>query len=389
MSAPLRERIADWVDEQHLATPVQLFSNKSVNDALRRLRDSLDCRISYALKANTHPLMLQAVRDVDEYNVTNLAHLRTLLHLRVEPERVTWVNPVIDGPTARAVLDAGVTRFVVDDARGLRLLASLTDRARLTLRLRPARAGESARSVVRFGALPEEVVELGGLAAGHGLEVEALSFFVGTDTDDLADAVPYRHALEEAAEVRAKLAADVGDVPVMNIGGAFPGARRRFHDDHPDFFHRLGEHARRLLPPDVTLLCEPGRYLAEPSMATLATVVADRVTGGRRLTHLDVSGYSGLFETTFIEDGGAGLDVLAPERGEPSPTQLVGPIMDSFDVIKRDALLPPLADGDALLFPNTGAYSYGYTAECEGVRAPHVVPLPAHLDRALAVLWSA
>jgi diaminopimelate decarboxylase len=387
MSVAVLEQISRWAREQHLATPVQLFSRQAVTDALARLRQHLHARISYAVKANTHPLMLQAVRDVDEYNVTNLAHLNLLLQARVDPRRVAFVNPVVDETTARAAIDAGVTRFVVDDERGLRRLTALSTGLRLTLRLRPSRDGQATRSIIRFGAAPEELVRLGVLAAHSGAHVEALSFFIGTHSEDLATAAPYRRALQELAEVRAKLSAEGLHIPTVNIGGGFPGARRRFHRDHPDFFQRLDDHLRAALPSEVDVLCEPGRFLAEPSMAMLTTVVADRVIGGRRMTHLDVSGYSGLFETTFIDAGGASLDVVAPRGGESWTTQLLGPIMDSFDVIKRDAVMPRVEDGDTLLLPNTGAYSFGYTAGCEGVRQPHLVPLPAALDRLLADTW--
>lgn len=137
------------------------------------------------------------------------------------------------------------------------------------------------------------------------------------------------------------------------------------------------------------MICEPGRFLAEASIALLTKVVADRRTGGTRLTHLDAGGYAGLFETTFIDPGGAELNIATDRTGRRSTTQVIGPIMDSFDVVKRDAELPALADGDMLLLPNTGAYSFGYTAACEGTRTPHIVPLPGHLDSLVSTAWFA
>lgn len=389
MTGSLVARVAQWTRDQRLATPVHLFCQRAVTDALERLRVGLDARISYAVKANTHPLMLRAVADVDEYNVTNTEHLQLLLSARVAPSRIAFVNPAIDRATAETALRAGVTRFVVDDERGLELLTSFGTGLRLTLRLRPEQDGGAARSVIRFGTGPQQLTALALQAVSAGATVEAVSFFIGTHHEDLASAAPYRHALRETANVLAKLSTDGVDVPRVNIGGGFPGARRRFYRDHPHFFDRLNDAAHDMLPIGVRLLCEPGRYLAEPSMAMLTTVVADRIVAGHRMTHVDASGYSGLFETTFIDDGGGGLDVLAdgPE-GDQSVTQILGPIMDSFDVVKRNALLPPLHDGDALLLPNTGAYAFGYAARCEGVRQPHVVPLPENLDAALATRWS-
>jgi diaminopimelate decarboxylase len=115
-------------------------------------------------------------------------------------------------------------------------------------------------------------------------------------------------------------------------------------------------------------------------------VVADRTVAGRRMVHLDASGYSGLFESSFISPGGGDPSIRPAGglRAGRSRAEVLGPIMDSFDVVKRDVPLPPLADGELLLLPNVGAYAWGYTTACEGVRAPEVVRLPEYLDAEFA-----
>ncbi|MGV9879675.1 hypothetical protein [Streptomyces sp. NPDC003006] len=342
MSGKVLEQVTRWAQRQQLTTPVQLLCRQAVTDALARLRQHLDARTSYAVKASTHPLTFQAVRDVvDEYNVTNLAHLHLHLHLRllvqarVDPQRIAYVNAVIEEDTARATVEAGITRFAIDDEGGLHLLADRSSGLRSTLRLRPSRDGKSPRSVIRFGTTPQEIARLAGLATDLGADIEALSFFTGTQSADLTARAPYRRALEELAEVKAKLAAGRLEVPEVNIGGGFPIARRRFHQDYPDFFARVNEHLRAVPPDPVTVVCEPGLFPAE----------------------------------------------------QPSATQPLDPIMDSFDASKRDAFIPRVEDGAMTLLPNTEAHSFRCTASCEGLRQPHVVPLPSELDQLTATNW--
>jgi len=143
----------------------------------------------------------------------------------------------------------------------------------------------------------------------------------------------------------------------------------------------------RTFPSDVRLICEPGRYLSEPSMALVSSVIADRVLGRQRIVYLDVSAYNGLFETTFITPGGEDLNILTERLGQPSLTQVVGPIMDSFDVIKRDALLPDMQPRDLVIIPNTGAYSWGYGSTCEGRQQLDTVVIPEALDSLLSQMW--
>ena len=69
------------------------------------------------------------------------------------------------------------------------------------------------------------------------------------------------------AALRERLALDGIDVPMVNIGGGFPGARRLFHRDHPDFFQRIRDSLAKHFGPEVDFVSEPGRFLSEPSMA--------------------------------------------------------------------------------------------------------------------------
>jgi ornithine decarboxylase len=388
------EDVLKWAAEEQVDTPAFLLSPAALQAGVAQLRHGLGGRISYATKANAHPKVMEQLAPlVDEFNVTNLVHLDALLALGVEPSRISYLHPVSTPATVDAVAARGVTRFVVDDERGLRLLRAAGESARVetirvTLRLRPPDIGESTRSVVRFGNTREVLRQLARAAADTGLHIEALSFFVGTAGGGMSEALPYRRGIEQLARLHEQLDRDGIGVPAVNIGGGFPGSRRTFHLRHPDFFPRIGQLLAEHFGPDVDVVSEPGRYLSEPSMAMLARVVADRTVAGRRLVYLDASAYGGLFESSFIEPGGSSLTIGLPSRQAPgTPAEVLGPIMDSFDVVKRNAALPPLHEGELLLLPNTGAYSWQYAARCEGVTDPAVVQLPDRLDPDYAAAW--
>jgi diaminopimelate decarboxylase len=282
-----------------------------------------------------------------------------------------------------------VRRFVVDDRRGLDLLLATGADVAVTLRLLPPDSGEAPRSVVRFGNTADHLRGLARAAVAAGLQVEALSFFVGTNGAGMDQALPFRRGIEALARVYEQLHQDGIRVPTINIGGGFPGSRRRFHLDHPDFFARIKAVLAGTFGFEVSVLCEPGRYLAEPTLVLLTRVLATRQLAGRQLVYVDASAYCGLFGSTFIDPEDAPTIWSATEAVPLGPAELLGPIMDSFDVIQKGGRLPALREDDLLVLPNVGAYSLGYTATCEGLRPPGVVRLPDRLADALSAQWFA
>ncbi len=375
--------VIDWSVEADISTPVLLLTSSAVRAAVARLRHELGGRISYATKANAHPLVLREMAGmVDEFNVTNVAHLDALLAAGVAPGRIAFVNPVTAAHTLRAVAQRRVTRFVADDLRGLAMIRDAVAEPRLTLRLLPPNIGQSSRSVVRFGNTHDALLEVATAATAARITIEALSFFVGTAGEGMAEAMPYKLGIDQLARLHEQLGQDGVTVPTVNIGGGFPGAGRRFFTDHPGFFRRIRQLIAEYFGSTMDFICEPGRFLSEPSMAMLATVIADRTIDGRRMVHLDASAFGGLFETCFIDHGGDALTIgVRDGHATATAAAVLGPVMDSFDVVKRHAELPRLTDSERVLIPNIGAYSWGYTAGCEGLRAPELIALPDRLDR--------
>ena len=380
------DRFLGWCRAERTTTPALFHTPAAVRAAVATLRAGLGAEVSYATKANAHPFMLAELADtVDEFNVTNLAHAKALLDQGIAPDRIAFVNPVTPDRVLAAVADLGVDRFVVDDLRGLDAVRKACGQPKLTLRVRPPDIGQSARSVVRFGNTPETVTAIAGQAARFGIEIEALSFFVGTSGDDMANGTPFKLGIDRLAQVHESLARL--DIPVrtVNLGGGFAGARRQFFADHPGFFAAIRDELAARFGTGAGVRCEPGRFLSEPSMAAVAQVIADRVLDGNRIVHLDISAYTGLFESCFIDGGGENLHLFVTGKDEPAAgAAVVGPVMDSFDVVKRHASLPPLDPGDLVLIPNVGAYSWGYTSTCEGLPTLEPIPLPGDLDRELA-----
>jgi len=383
----LTDDLVKWISSRKDTTPAFYYSSDVIRSGIHKLKKELGAKICFSTKANSHFFVLEELIElVDEFNVTNLLDLDRLLKFNVDPKRINWIHPVITSEIADSVLDKGVRRFVIDDERGLNLLSSKVNNLALTLRMRPHHDGGTTRTMIRFGNSSSILLDLATEAISAGHHIEALSFFVGVSGENMEEARPFISALEALAGLYAQLLKKGVTVPTINIGGGFPGSRRCFYRDHPDFFQHIKDSIHKFFGSGITVVCEPGRYIVEACMLIAAKVVADRELMGQRMVHLDVSAYQGLFETTFIDPEDK-LTVGTMARNNATPANILGPIMDSFDVIRKIFMLPSLNEGDVVLLANVGAYSISYINQAEGIKIPELVKLPEELSLALSNVW--
>ena len=106
---------------------------------------------------------------------------------------------------------------------------------------------------------------------------------------------------------------------------------------------------------DVTLLCEPGRYMVANAGAFFTRVLYEKVNGGKRFVIVD----------------GAMNDLLRPSlykayhrieavdvKGEISDADVVGPVCESGDFFGKNVPLPALTHNDLLVIQSAGAYGF-------------------------------
>ncbi len=106
---------------------------------------------------------------------------------------------------------------------------------------------------------------------------------------------------------------------------------------------------------DLTLLCEPGRYMVANAGAFLTRVLYEKVNDTKRFVIVD----------------GAMNDLLRPSlynayhkieaigvEGECSEADVVGPVCESGDFLGKAVSLPPLEHNDLLVVHSAGAYGF-------------------------------
>lgn len=111
---------------------------------------------------------------------------------------------------------------------------------------------------------------------------------------------------------------------------------------------------------DVTVLCEPGRYMVANAGVFLTKVLYEKVNEEKRFVIVD-GAMNDLIRPSlynaYHKIEAVAKEVTAPDT-EKTPADVVGPVCESGDFLGKNVLLPPLEHNDLIAVHSAGAYGF-------------------------------
>lgn len=361
--------LAALADE--LGTPLYVYSLRRMLAQLDRLKAAFaalrpDFHFSLKANANRH-LVGPLVAAGCGCDVVSGGEIALALRAGGAPDKIVFAGVGKTAAEIRYGLAQGIGWFNVENAGELARLDGLAAeagrRARVALRVNPALMADTHHKIAtghegaKFG-IP--LAEARGLLARRGeyphLEFAGIHMHIGSQLgrpDETA----------QAARVALDLAREFG-LGHVNLGGGFPVA----YDGQTVV--AVEDFATALVPvlagQGVAVSFEPGRFLIAEAGVLLAEV--QYVKRGGATVVLD-AGMTDLIRPALY---GARHPIwpLDGISGETRPTQVVGPICESSDVLHPEAALPPLRPGDRVAIGVAGAYGYSMASNYNGRGRP-------------------
>ena len=341
-------------------TPRYVYHLPTLRERARALRQvaAID-RHYYAIKANAHPQLLQALVDegygLECVSQGELEHVFATLP-QLDPARVLFTPSFAPRVEYADAFARGVT-VTLDNIKALQRWPELFRGQALWLRLDLGRGDGHHAKVVT-----------GGVSSKFGLALASFdAFVVQARTLDARITGIHAHlgsgidTVVHWREVYAELggfADGLGTVECIDIGGGLPIP---YKPDAPDF--DLGAWAAGLAEikaayPRYALAIEPGRYLVAECGVLLARATQVVEKQGVRRVGLD-AGMNALLRPALY-DAWHGIHNLGRlDEATDTAFDVVGPICESGDVLGRQRTLPAATgEGDVMLVADAGAYGF-------------------------------
>jgi len=178
-----------------------------------------------------------------------------------------------------------------------------------------------------------------------------IHFHIGSQ---ITDTLPFKEASVIIADLLRSLKAINIDIKFFDIGG---GIGIKYKDETPILLYDYAQAIfESLKGTDVTILCEPGRYLVGNCGYLVTKVLYEKKNDKKRFVIIDAA-MNDLIRPSLY---GAYHDfelLDAPDRAT-TLADIVGPICESGDFLAKDVPLPPVKHDDVIVFKSAGAYGF-------------------------------
>ena len=343
-------------------TPVVVIDHETIRRNYARFRKYLPkVQAYYAVKANPAPEIISTLyRAGASFDVASLQEFMMVYeNIKDLPakqrqdfiwDKIIFANPTKPKETLQA-LDKYRPLVTYDNLHELRKISQHAPHAGVALRIRVPNTGSMVELSSKFGCDPGDAVDLILAAFGMGLEVEGLSFHVGSQCTNFENFV---QALNIAAAVMKEAASRGHSIKILDIGGGFPVPYDRHVKPFSQLARKINAEIDRLFPEDIQILAEPGRFFVATAANLVAQVIGKAVRDGKMCYFIDDSVYHTFSGIIFDH---CQYHIKAFRKGKTEISAVFGQTCDGLDTISQSEELPDLELEDLVYSENIGAYS--------------------------------
>ena len=275
---PVAPEVLSKIAAQY-GTPTYVYDARIIRRQCQLLKKHLSgvpTKLLYAMKANSHPAVLEIIKDEGlGIDAVSPGELQLAKRIGFDPEDILYTANNITDEEMHAVAGEDVLLNLGELSRVERFGQAYPG-AEVCVRLNPQIGSGHHEHVItagkstKFGIPVQEAEEILEVAASNNLKIVGLHQHIGSG-------IPSMEVLGQAIAVLLETAGLFPDLKLLNLGGGFSIPYRPeetaidFENFETTIVSTLKAHASRQNKSDLAYWFEPGRFLVAESGALLVT----------------------------------------------------------------------------------------------------------------------
>lgn len=351
-------------------TPLFVYDFDKIEEYFNQIKLAFSGRkslICYALKANSNLSVIQKLASLESgADCVSLGEIKRALLAGIPAYKIIYSGVGKQEYEITEAIKLGIFFINIESKEELlkveSIAKSLGTKARISIRVNPDIDPQTHPYIStglkenKFGVGIEEAKSLYLHAhKSESLEPIGIHFHIGSQLTKLQ---PLAESAQKIAQLLHSLLALKIDIKFFDIGG---GLGITYSDEttiNPyDYAQSILECLRGL---DVTIICEPGRFIVGNAGVFLTQVLYEKTSQNKRFIIVD--GAMNDLIRPSLYNAYHQITPLTPKEGESTLTDIVGPICESGDYLGKNIALPPLESGDILAVLSAGAYGFSMSS---------------------------
>lgn len=341
-------------------TPYLFFSKKQLEfnffDLKEKLKLSSD-RIFYSVKTNYEPQVIETLKKLNSnFEIASQGELELMKKHNISAERLIFSNPVKIPLHLQEAYNYGIDTFAFDTESELEKIKQYAPGSKVFLRLAVSNKGSDWKLEEKFGAKPEDVINLFRFAEKFNLKPAGISLHVGWNNKEPNS---WLSALSEVETIFTEVKTNGFQLQFLNLGGGIPAHLVNQYKLLEEISDKINPVLRKFENKfRIKTIVEPGSVLVA-NTAVMLSEIYDIINRNSRTWIFLNSGIMQGFPWVLsnLEYDIFALSELKNKETHKKEFVVTGPTLDSYDVFSAKAKLPEtIKTGDILCVFPAGAY---------------------------------
>lgn len=354
---------------EKFSTPIYVYSKNQIIENFKEYKEAFGDRshlICYAMKANSNCEILRIIKELSGgVDVTTGGELFRALKAGISPKKIVYAGV---GKTKEELLYAienKILLFNIESADETKLLNYLANtkktKLNIAIRVNPEVTTHTLSYIstgeegTKFGIPISETVDFVKYIIKNckNLKLVGLHFHIGSQICTLQ---PFIEAAKKVCNLVRKINLLGIRLKYLDIGG---GLGIRYKNENPPTAKQLIKNLLKYIPKDLTVICEPGRYIVGNAGILVSKVLYHKSLKNKNFLIVDAS-MTDLIRPSFY---GAYHNIIPVklsnyERLPKKYYDIVGPVCETSDFLGKKRKLPDIPNNEYLVVETAGAYGF-------------------------------